>query len=784
MRLLHWLRGLLSVFCVTLMAILGLLVCAAFLSVPDSDEHADIPGLSAPVRIGFDADGVPRIQAASANDAAAALGFIHARDRLFQMEMMRRAASGRLSEVFGKGSLPYDRMMRVLGLRRLAEADFPALPAETRAILDAYAAGVNSWITAHGRFSAPEFLLIGHPEPWTPVDSLLWGKTMGIWLSDNWRTELGRLSLSGKLSDSMIAELWPPVAQAGHPEARLDEPGLAALAARLTEALPSFPGPFTLPDRASNEWAVDGRHSATGAPLLAGDPHLSFGMPGIWYLARIETPTGVLAGATAPGVPFLVIGRNSHIAWTFTTTGADTQDLFIEKPGDQKALYQTPDGPRPFALREERIRVRGFTDEILTVRETRHGPVISDLDTVGGMLGEDHPTLALSAANLQPGDTGAAGLLALNRAETVDDAARAAALISAPVQNLLVADRTRIGLALTGRVPIRRSGDGGAPVSGADGAHDWTGFASGGQLPGIMVPPSGRLVNANERIAPSDFPVFMGRDWFGDYRAIRIRQMLDASDKQTAAGFARMQTDVGSDYAHRLLPALRGIHPGPGPAADAAALMATWDGVMRMDLPQPLIFNEWLRRFRDLVLTGANVKQGPAVSSLEFVAFVLSPSGAHWCGGDCGPLLTRALEQTVKGLTDQFGADPKAWRWGEAHKAVFGHLVFGRVPVIGDLTSAIIDSPGDDTTVDRGGTFWIGLRSIHGASYRGVYDLANLDRSLFIVAPGQSGNVFRFHSRDFLRRWRDGDTITLGPATGEPAETVSLNPAPNPATPK
>ncbi len=277
---------------------------------------------------------------------------------------------------------------------------------------------------------------------------------MGLYLSGNWRAELARVALLRRLPASEVNALWPNSGGPGHPEARLDpsrlSPGLGATAAKLLAALPAFPDRFTQPPTASNEWAVDGRHSSTGAPLLAGDPHLAFGMPGIWYLARIETPGRVLAGATAPGVPFLVLGHNSRIAWTFTTTGADVQDLFVEIPVGT-GMYQTPDGPRPFTTRTERIHVRGAPDETLAVRETRHGPVISDL------VAPDGPVLALAMANLAPGDTAASGLQALNQADDVAAAGRAAALLTSPVQNLLVADRAGIGLFVTGRVPIRES---------------------------------------------------------------------------------------------------------------------------------------------------------------------------------------------------------------------------------------------------------------------------------------------------------------------------------------
>ncbi len=260
-----------------------LLVAAVFgllwLSTPSKKQQLAIEGLSAPVNVTFDADGVPRIHAASALDGAAALGFVHARDRMFQMELMRRAASGRLSEIAGPVTLPLDRQMRVLGLRQRALADYPALPEPTRAMLEAYARGVNAWIAARGRFSAPEFLALGAPEQWEPVDSLLWGKTMGLWLSDNWRTELSRLSFAGRLSQQQIDELWPPDHADGHPDARAaTDRRYAAAAAALLDLLPKFPAPFTLPgqrlQRMGGRWAAyrDRRAAARRRPASAIRP--------------------------------------------------------------------------------------------------------------------------------------------------------------------------------------------------------------------------------------------------------------------------------------------------------------------------------------------------------------------------------------------------------------------------------------------------------------------------------------------------------------------------------
>jgi penicillin amidase len=766
-RFVRRLRRLLAAAGFIVLLLAAILTGALWLTLPQRSQQVRIPGLTDPVDVGFDNDGIPRIRAASATDAAAALGFVHARDRLFQMDLMRRAASGRLSEIAGPATLSLDRTMRTLGLRRRAVADYPNLPAETRAVLEAYARGVNAWITERGRFSAPEFLLLGTPEPWAPVDSLLWGETMGLWLSMNWRTELSRQSLAGRMPQQRIDELWPPGTGSGRPEAIL-VPLLGQAAAELAAVLPRFPGTYTLPGTASNEWAVDGRHTATGAPLLAGDPHLGFGFPGIWYLARIDTPDGVLAGATAPGVPFLVLGHNGHIAWTFTTTGADVQDVFIETPVGA-GEYQTPDGPRPFETHEERIKVRGEPDQVLTVRETRHGPVVSDLRGDGG------PVLAAAMANLAPGNTAAAGLLALNQARDVDAAGKAAAMITSPVQNLLVADRERIALYVTGRVPLRRAGDGSAPVPG-DGSHDWVGWASGEQLPHIVAPASGRLVNANDRIAPPDFPVFLGRDWFGDWRARRIRELLSRSDRHTAADFAHMQLDVHSDFAAQVLPRLLSVPLADDAARRAQGLLRDWDGSMSMDAPQPLIFTAWLHFFYGRVLQQAGIGVNDGGPLAEFVAYVLSPSGEHWCGGECTAMLQQALADAIADIARRFGSDPARWRWGEAHQAVFAHPVLRPLPILGSLGTLTIESPGDDTTIDRGGPAYKQFQSVHGPEYRGVYDLADLDRSLFVVAPGQSGNLLSRHARDFLTRWRDGTTITLGPTPDATTATIRLTP--------
>ena len=762
MRALRLLGHLVGLACGLVLLALAGVGAAVFLCLPASNEFAQIPGLSAPVSVAFDADGIPHIHAASDEDGAAALGWLHARDRMFQMELMRRAASGRVAELAGPRAVPLDRTMRVFGLRRRAEAELATMPAGTRAMLEAYSRGVNAYVARHGRWTAVQFAMLGRPEPWTPVDTMLWGETMALYLGGNWRQELERTALAGHLPRAEIDRLWPPQDDTPAPSAAAALPRFARL---LDAFIPRFPAPFTLPDHASNEWAVDGAHSATGAPLLAGDPHLGYSTPGLWYLARIDTPGNTLAGATAPGTPFLVLGRNRNIAWTFTTTGADTEDVFVETVLPD-GRYATPDGPAAFATRPEQIAVRGAPTITMTVRETRHGPVVSDIP--GLAAAPAGAVFAVEMSALVPGSEAASGLLALDRARSLAEAGQAAPQIAAPIQNLLVADRTGIAQFTTGRIPVRQAGHGEWPEPGADGGHDWSGWASGDALPHVVNPPSGRLVNANERVAPPDFPVFLGQDWFGDWRARRIRQML-SSGTHSVDDFARMQTDVTSTFAQAILPSLLARPRGEDLAGRAAALLVGWDGRMAMDLPQPLIFEAWWRRFYGLLLEKHGLPASAPAPAADVVAAALSPAGETWCGGDCGPLLDQALSLALPPLAARFGADPAQWRWGAAHVATFAD------PVAPQLSNHI-PQPGSATTVFAGGSAGAAFAAVHGPGFRGVYDLADLDRSRFITAPGESGNPLSPHARDMLQRWRDGGSVTLEAPVSGNFGAISLAP--------
>ena len=786
-----WTKRLGVFLAVVILLVIGGIAGALWWSLPARDAELALQGLTAPVAITLDTRGIPHVTAASEEDAWAALGFLHARDRMFQMDMMRRGARGQSAAVAGAAALRLDRFMRLLRLEERAAADLAALDAETRAILDAYARGVNGWIAARGRFAAPEFIALGAPAPWQPVDSLLWGKIMGLWLGGNWRMELERARLAARLSPEQLADLWPEDTTAGRPDeplmqteakasgvlrgAVVDGAALSALA----QHLPRFPEDAPLPEIASNAWVVGAGRSATGAPLLASDPHLSHSAPILWYLARITLPDGRrLMGATAPGVPGIMIGRNENLAWGFTTTHADTQDIFIEKLTED-GRYQTPEGPREFTWYEADIAVRGAAPVRFRFRETRHGPVISDLDP--SFQGEAGTVLALAMASLAAGETSARGLLRLNGARDIKEARAAAEDITSPVQNLMLADRAGgIAMFIVGRVPQRRGGDGALPRAGWDGAAGWDGFLPFDAKPHVENPTSGVIVNANNRVAPLDHPVFLSRDWFGDWRFRRIGAGLAAQPKHAAADFAALQLDRTSLFAAEALAAFRTLPPMEGAAGAALGLLQAWDGEMAADRPEPLIFHATMRGFGRALLARAAMPPDSFAPSPEFLRPLLQGSDTvvRWCGADgCAPMLAAALTEAVVALSAEHGAEPRQWRWGAAHIARFDHAILRFIPYLRDWLGLAAAPGGDGETVARAAFRGAGFAAVHGAGFRGVMDLAAPDGAYAVIATGQSGHPFSRHWGDMLPLWRDGALLPMA-APREVTGRIRLNPAP------
>ncbi len=738
-------------------------------SLPTTEGALALAGLGGPAAIVRDGRGVPYIEASSERDATFALGFAHAQDRLFQMDLQRRTGAGTLSELFGARTVDFDRFLRTLGFQRLVEIDWSALAPDTRAVLEAYAVGVNAFLAGHEGPWPPEYAVLrAEPAPWRPTDSLLVLKSLALLLGTNLHDELTRLRLAARLDLDRVADFWPAL------------PG---------ETLSPLPGIET---GGSNAWAVDGRRTTTGKPLLANDPHLGLRLPGIWYLARIETPAGPLVGATVPGLPFLVLGHNGRLAWGLTNAYVDTQDLFVERidPTDP-TRYLAPEGSRPFVERDETLRVKGEADQVLRVRASRHGPIVNGVHwDAEGSVGPDH-VLALAWTALEPGDTTADAALAVTRAATVADFIAAARAYQGPLQNMVVADTEgHIGLTIPGLVPLRPPGvDGSMPAPGWTGTHDWLGFAEIGRLPNDLDPPSGAIVTANSRVVPADFPLFLARDWPPRFRAERIAALLDTKERHGVGDFVAMQRDVISLAAVWLRPALRALAPRTETGRHAHALLDGWDGTMDKDRPEPLVFAAWLVEvWRRLVADELGAAFGElAAPDPVLLDAILSGERAAWCedvateaAEDCAAIAVVAFDDAMAGLAVRFGEDPAEWRWGEAHRARHAHPIFGRIPVIGGLFT--LDQPigGDRYTIDVSSLGWNEdpLVSDFGAGYRAVYDLADLDASRFVIAVGQSGNPFSAHYDDLADAWLANDSFALPAEPVGPTERLDLVPEP------
>ncbi|MDH3228428.1 MAG: penicillin acylase family protein [Alphaproteobacteria bacterium] len=748
----------------------------AWRTLPQTGGERVVPGLSAPVEVWRDRYGVPHIFADSLHDAWFALGYVHAQDRMWQMEFTRRLGAGRLAEVMGEPALDADRFFRTLGLYRLAEAQAESLSAQARGALDSYASGINAWLDHRAAALPPEFTLLGYePEPWRPADSLVWGRLLAYQLSTNWTTELLRARLALRLPKALLVELWPT----GPPDSpvTIDASGRAAATGfdRPTGFLAPTPG--WLDSRgASNAWVIGASRSASGAPILANDPHLELAVPSQWYLARLVTPERELAGATAPGVPFTVLGHNGSVAWGMTSMGGDTQDLFVETldPADP-ARYLTPEGPLPFVTRRQTILVSDSDPVTLTVRATRHGPVISDfladMDAVAGM----NAVIALASMSEAAGDATAEALAAMPLARDAAAFADAAANFEAPALNIFFADtQGAIGMVAPGRIPVRRRGDGSLPARGADGLQDWVGSIPRDERPRVLNPASDILFNANNKLVDESYSWFIARDWEEPHRARRVAEILAARPRHSAEDMPALQADVLSAAARDLLPImLEQVGRVDGDAARAVEMLRIWDLRMRRDRPEPLIYAAWLR---ETVRGMAEDELGlhfPRYwgSRPRFVRAVLTRN-RHWCGDarsgverDCGPVLRSALERALERVASRLGHDIAGWRWGDLHRATFRHRTLGEIPVLSWLADLSIPSDGGDHTVNMGavaaGNTAAPFRHIHGAGYRGIYDLSDLAASRYMMPPGQSGNPFSRHYRDLLEPWRDGVYIRI-----------------------
>ncbi len=772
-------------------------------SLPRHAGQLTVAGARGPIEIVHDGNAVPHVFAGSVEDAMFGLGYAHAKDRLWQMELGRRAGAGRLSEIVppvgpATSLLDVDRTMRGLGVYRRAQESLAALSSRARAQLDAYAAGVNAHLRAHEGSLGLEFTLLQlKPEPWSAADSLVIGKLMALQLDGNWRRELVNARLLKALGEDRYRQITASPGESGDATLSLVNETLRRmpldLLHRATESL------ATAKREASNEWVVDGAHSRSGKPLLANDPHLGLTAPATWYLARLAGPGFDLRGASMPGTPGIVLGHNGTLGWGFTTTNLDSQDLFIEKidptnPGN----YVTPDGSRPFTVREETIAVRFGTPVKFTVRETRHGPVINDfLDAkqVDGVAGSGH-VLALQATALLGNDTSAEGFLGLGLATNWEEFLAAARKIVSPMQNIAYADTTgNIGMVSPGRVPLRRRGDGSLPMPGWSGEFDWAGFVPFEELPRAWNPPGGVLVNANARVMPDSYRHFITRDWADPYRQRRAAAMLAAVPRHGVGDMIAIQEDTYAADTADMLPPMLVTTPRDIRQAIAISMLRSWNRRMLSDRPEPLIYAVWLREFGRAVFVDELDEEllgslGGRTPALLARALRDQPG---WCDDartpvveTCAEMLGRSLDSALDWIAARHGPDPEKWRWADEHVAAFRHLLLDGVPLLRDVVSVRFPADGGNHTLNRAAYGGTGTREPfaagHGATYRAIYDFADLDNSRFAIPLGQSGNPLSGWYRNFVPGWQRFDYVRLAGFRFSLQQgglgTLTLSPAP------
>ncbi|APZ54378.1 penicillin acylase family protein [Salipiger abyssi] len=798
--LFRWLLRLASAAIFLTVIVVALVYYLASRSLPDYDKELAVDGIGAGVEIVRDNSAVPHIFAETDADAFFGLGYAHAQDRLWQMVLMRRTVQGRLSEIFGRRTLDTDLLMRRLDLYPLAVRSVAAQDPQAMAALRAYAAGVNTRIDEINAESlgrgAPEFFLFNAPvAPWQPADSIALVKLMALQLSGQFRDEILRARTSLLLPDpDRLADILPDAPGSG--TAALPE--YASLFPGKTmpryAGTPHPEGPLSpVPERgfagASNAWAAAPSRSAGGGTLLANDPHLGFTAPSTWYLARLQLAGGGVIGGTIPGVPAVMLGRSQRLAWGITSSYLDDQDLYIEELNpDNPQEYRTPDGWKRFETRRTIVEIKDEAPVTVTLRWTDNGPVLPksrfDLEAI---TPPGH-VVSMSWTALSGEDSSLSGALRLMRAGSVEEALEAAPLYVAPAQMLTVIDREHIGLKLVGAMPRRdaaHQSQGRLPSPGWIEANRWQGMLPDASNPVWTDPAGGIVGNTNNKIIDRPFPLHVSYDWGDSQRVMRWTQLMQGRQVHTRDSFIEAQLDTVSPAARTLLPLIGRDLWYTGEAAPAGTperqrqraleLLANWNGEMNEHLPEPLIYAAWLRALQERLIRD---ELGPLADAFDHVEPLFiervyrNVDGAGvWCDvirsvavESCSDISRMALDDALVWIGEQYGTALESLRWGDAHQAMHKHTVLGDIPLLRYFVNIRQSSSGGDFTLERGRTSGRDpepFLSVHGATYRGVYDFADPDSSVFINSTGQSGHFLSRHYDDLGTLWRRGEYIPM-----------------------
>ena len=793
---------------------------------PQTDGEIEVPGLDSEVTVVRDDHGIPQVYADTSHDLFYAQGYVQAQDRFFEMDVRRHITAGRLSEMVGEDAVSTDMFIRAMGWRRVAEQELSLLSPEALAYLEAFSAGVNAYIDTHtpSQMSLEYSLLAVNGldytvEDWTPVDSVAWLKAMAWDLRGNVEDEIDRAVLSGRLGESDIAELYPPYPYKRHrptvnqgavvdgvyesaaekggsrKPARppYDESVLSALE-DLDAGLDAMPELLGKGEGiGSNAWVVDGKHSATGQPILANDPHLGISVPGIWYQMGLhctevsdECPFDV-TGFTFAGLPGVVIGHNQDIAWGFTNLGPDVADLYLEKVDGKSYVY---DGrKRPLEMRDETIDVLGEESRTFTVRSTRHGPLISDVSAELSTVGANSPVsdgapdrgngyaVALSWTALVPQPTVDA-IFELNAAEGWDDFRAAASKFAAPSQNIVYADREgHIGYQAPGLIPIRKSGNSGHyPAEGWLASDDWTGkYVPFEALPSVLDPDDGFVATANQAVVGPEYPYYLGDSWAYGYRSQRIVDLLEEKGRLSVEDMAAIQLDDRNGFAPTLVPYLLDVLMPTEYLGAGQRLLLRWDYHQGADSPAAAYYNATWERI--LALTFHDEMREAVWPDgggrwFEVMRRLLEDPTSHWWDDvhtetvveTRDDILARAMAEARDDLVRRQARRAVDWTWGHHHRMNLEHQTLGQSDV--DLVRWLLNRGGYQ--VGGGGeivnaTKWDAASDSFAVtaapSMRMVVSMADYDESTWVNLTGVSGHAFNSHYVDQTELWVEGRSL-------------------------
>ncbi len=734
-------------------------------------------GARARIEISRDQWGVPHILAQSDYDVYFAQGYVHAQDRLWQMDMNRRTGAGRLAEVLGEAALPTDRLMRTLGIYTLGEKDLQVLPPEVLTMLQGYADGVNAFLEAHRDRLPLEFIILGYaPEPWSPLDSLAWTRVMAYGQGGNWERELLRARLVAAFGESKLRELAPlypsegPCIVPGEATAffSFDPAYLDGVARPETGGLLGFDG------AGSNSWVVDGSQTATGRPLLANDPHLAIQMPSIWYQVHLTAPDLDVVGVSFPGAPGVIIGHNDRIAWGLTNAIVDVQDLYIERvnPANPRE-YEYLGSWEAMSIRVEELQVRGRAEpERLEVRATRHGPIITPV-AKGAVEELSLRWTALDELQMLR------AVYDLNRASNWSEFREALRSWQAPCQNIIYADVDgNIGYQLPGNIPIRSKGRGLVPVPGWSGEYDWTGYIPYDDLPSVLNPPNHIIVTANNKIAAEGDVPFLSDEYADPYRAQRILELLSASDDVDVEYMIEMQSDVHSEPAAAVVPYILAANPEGWLQERAMGVLRSWDWRLDADSSGAGLAQVFLQRLLantfgdELRAAGITDWNGSTAALLAIMPDAINEwfddvsTGVVESRDD---IVRRSFQETTDFWGNRFGdwigAVPDQWGWGKAHFAVFQHPLGSVKPLHLLFNRGPVALPGSADTINVAGHNATNMQVRLIPSYRQVIDVGGWENSVWHHSTGQSGQPLHPHYDDLMEGWR---SVTPYPMLFEP----------------